>query len=193
MSRAAAAASLACLGLALAGCGGGAKSPKVASLGTTSTPTTTSSSSSPNPNSAQATKDFVAFANCMDRHGVQVQVAKGGRGISINGGPGPGSATLNRAQAACQKLLPGGGPKQLSPAQQAQNLKGLLKLAQCMRTHGYASFPDPSGQGVFDLGPASGVDPNSTRFQSAMSTCGKAAGGRLRIGIRAVAPAPAKQ
>jgi hypothetical protein len=189
-----AAASLACLGLVLAGCGGGGKAPKVASLGTTSTPTTTSSGSASSgpPNQAQATHDFVKFANCMDRHGVQVQVAQGGRGISINGGPGPDSATMKRAQAACQKLLPGGGPKALTPAQAAQNLKGLLKLAQCMRTHGYPSFPDPNGQGVFNLGASSGFDPNSAQFQSAMNACGKLAGGRLRIGIRAGSPAPSK-
>jgi hypothetical protein len=52
------------------------------------------------------------FAKCMREHGIEVRA--GSSGIQISAGPGahldPESPTLKRAQSACQKLLPGGGP-----------------------------------------------------------------------------------
>jgi hypothetical protein len=167
-----------------AGCGG-SRSPGVASLG----PSTTTSASSQPPPSAAGSKPnatgFVAFVDCLQRHGIQAQLGPGGRGVSITAANGPNSPQLHAAQKACQKLMPGGGPQPLSPAEQAQELRELLSLARCMRTHGYPSFPDPDGQGAFDFSGSSGFDPNSTEFQQAMSAC-RPTGAKvpLRIGIR---------
>ena len=44
-------------------------------------------------------------------------------------------------------------------------------FAQCMRSHGVPSFPDPNSQGQFAFTNGSGVDPNSSEFQSARSAC----------------------
>ena len=180
---AAAAAGLAVL---VAGCGGGSNKPSVASLGGTTTTTGSGSTSAPK----GVTTSFAAFVNCMQRHGVQAQLGQGGHGISISG-VDPGSQTLQRAQHACQKLLPGGGPKALTPAQQAQVVKQMVEIASCMRKHGFPNFPDPDGQGFFDFSQANGIDPNSPRFQQAMSTCRPNGGkGPLRIGIRVSRSAP---
>jgi hypothetical protein len=173
------------------GCGGGSKPPGVAQIGpatTTTAPASGGSSAGPGPGPAQKA-DLVSFVDCMQKHGIQAQLAQGGQGISITGGGGPNSPLLQKAQKACQKLLPNGGPKPLSPAQAAENLKDLVALAACMRTHGYPSFPDPTSQGVFNLSNTNGFDPSSSQFQTAMNTC-QPAGARLRIGIRVSGPAP---
>jgi hypothetical protein len=67
---------------------------------------------------------------------------------------GGGSSTTTSAQA---------------PYQQA------LAYAQCMRSHGEASFPDPTSEGVFNgIG---NTDPNSPQYLSASKTCGHLLGG----------------
>jgi hypothetical protein len=43
-----------------------------------------------------------------------------------------------------------------------------LAFAQCMRAHGVPDFPDPNGQSG-QLGPSSGIDPNSPQFQAALN------------------------
>lgn len=193
MKQSALAMGIAALALAAAGCGGGSKGPSVASLGTTGTTTTTTSSSGGSGSSAgnaNATASFVAFANCMNKHGVQATVGTGGHGISVS--PGNASpAQMQAAQKACQKLLPGGGPQALSPAQKAQMIKTELALAKCMRKHGYPSFPDPGSDGTLDLKQTGAFDPTSTQFQSAMQACRPAGGkGKFRIGIQVQASAP---
>ncbi len=54
-------------------------------------------------------------------------------------------ARVKGAQAKCRKLLPGGGPPALGSKTHpsAQTLGKLLKIAECMRTHGVPQFPDP--------------------------------------------------
>jgi hypothetical protein len=177
------------IGLLAAGCGG-RHPPGVASLGTAPTTTTQASGGggavggSPGPGNATA---FVAFVDCMQKHGIAAQLGSGGKGVQISGG-NPGSPQFAAAQKACQKLLPGGGPQPLTPAEQAQNLKELVKLAACLRAHGFPDFPDPSSQGFFNLSASSGFNPSSPQFQSAMSAC-RPSGARLRIGFRVAVPA----
>jgi hypothetical protein len=171
------------LALIAAGCGG-SKRPGVASLGptTTNSATTTQPSDSPATGKPRATA-FVAFVNCLQKHGIEAQLGADGRGVSISGGD-PSSPQFQQAQQACRKLLPGGGPRPLTPAEQAQQKIELLNLARCMRSHGYPSFPDPDSQGAFDF-TGSSVDPNSPQFRQAMSTCRPVNGNfPLRIGIR---------
>ena len=112
-------------------------------------------------------------------------------GDSITAGYGlPASqafpAQLQRAQEACQKYLPGGGPQALTPAQKAQMRQSELQIAQCMRKHGYPNFPDPDSQGVLDL---PNIDPSSSQFQTAMQAC-RPSGGKGNIGIRIRAGGP---
>ena len=140
--------------LAAAGCGGGSKAPSVASLGTTGAATT--------PSTTTPKASFVAFAACMQRHGVQA-TSPGGHGVEIQGTPG------GRAQAAmeaCRSLLPGGGPPQLSPAQQALRARSLATLAVCMRKHGVTNFPDEVNPDTMQ-----NVDPESPVFRTAYKAC----------------------
>lgn len=174
---------LASLALLAAGCGG-SSTPSVASLGP-STTTTTSSSSGGTNGGRPSSADFYKFAHCMESHGVTVQVGQGGSGISITG-KNVGGPQLQKAQQTCQKLLPGGGPKPLTAAQQAQALKQMIKLSRCMRAHGVKNFPDPSGANGFSLNKGQ-IDPNAPGFQAAAKACsatgpnGKGFGFRIRV------------
>lgn len=49
-----------------------------------------------------------------------------------------------------------------------------LAFSQCMRSHGVANFPDPSGSGggvQFSFGSGSGINPQSPAFKSAQTSC----------------------
>jgi len=65
-----------------------------------------------------------------------------------------------------------------SPAQSSQNSSSsestyqqAVDFSQCMRAHGVPGFPDPDSQGQFVFTQGSGVDPNSSQFQSARAAC----------------------
>ena len=45
------------------------------------------------------------------------------------------------------------------------------KFAACMRAHGVPNFPDPNSQGAIQIGPSSGIDPRSQKFQAASQAC----------------------
>ncbi len=89
------------------------------------------------------------------------------------------------ANKTCQHLAPNGG--QLTQAQRQQTLNQLLKLARCMRSHGYRQFPDPieSGDKIGLTLHGSGISPaiaRSPQFQAAQRTC------QLQAGLPAGAP-----
>jgi hypothetical protein len=81
---------------------------------------------------------------------------------------------------ACRHLMPNGG--QLTPAQQAQNLKQALKYAQCLRTHGVPNMPDPSSDGAFNINASSGINTQSSQFQAAQQACQSVRPRQLQIG-----------
>jgi hypothetical protein len=126
------------------------------------------------------------FAQCMRKHGVDMpdpQFNGGGMAMRI-GGPDTKripKATLDVAQRACQKIMQKVKPPTMSPEQQAKARKGALKMAQCMRERGF-DVPDPqfgTGGRIQQRigGPGSNVNPEDPRFQQAMETCSKKAGG----------------
>jgi hypothetical protein len=47
------------------------------------------------------------------------------------------------------------------------------QFAACMRKNGVPNFPDPSSTGEISIGPSSGIDPGSPKFQSAQQKCRK--------------------
>jgi len=105
-----------------------------------------SSSNKPNAGSAAgADAAGIHFADCMRSHGVPSfpDPNPGGGGFQFSPGSGfnPRSPAVRSAQAVCRKLLPGGpGP---GPASENQKL-AMLRLAECMRSHGVPNFPDPT-------------------------------------------------
>jgi hypothetical protein len=142
------------------GCGGDSPTGGVAHLGSTAAPrSSTAAGSTTGPGGGEAAPggQAVAYAACMRTHGVtnfpDPQISHNGSEVSVKiavpVGAVKGNPQFGPAQAACRKLLPGGGPGHpaaLTPAQQEQ----YLKAAACIRSHGLPSFPDPtfSGGGV---------------------------------------------
>ena len=126
------------------------------------------------------------YAQCMRRHGVDMPDPKfNGNGMSMQIG-GPGSkripkATMDEAQQACRKIMESVKPPSMSKEDQAKAKESALKMARCMREHGI-DFPDPqfSADGGIQQrigGPGSNINPEDPRFQEAMKTCSKQAGG----------------
>jgi hypothetical protein len=146
---------------------------------------TACSGGSPSPNASStpgsSIKGFtqaLAFSKCMRSNGVTNfpdPTVHGNQVAFAYSGSGGGNKTLEQtAQKACEHLLPNGGAP--SSGQQAQSVQNALKIAQCMRKHGYPNFPDPSANGSLDLA-GTGINTKSSTFQSAVQTCSKQAGG----------------
>lgn len=144
---------LGCLGLLVGGCGG------------SSAPITPQ----------QEVSSFVAYAACLNKHGVQVEAARTG-GLVWEAGPGiptPGSPPDLAAERDCKSLLPKGGLDHApTAAQTAQNLALMLRYSRCIRAHGVPNFPDPTSQGI-KISPSSGINPNSPAFLAAEKSCQK--------------------
>jgi hypothetical protein len=164
---------LAGVALLASACGGGSGSPGVASLGSTTTSTAAAASPGGSPVAGLPGK-LEAFSACMRSHGVVNFPSPiiNGNHVSVQIGPNvdPNSAQFRSASKACQGLLPKGsaeGPV-ITPKQQAD----YLSAANCMRSHGFANFPDPvfsKGNVSFPL--PSDMDPNSLPFRRAREIC----------------------
>ncbi len=169
------AAVLAALGLTVAGCGSKPGTPAVASLGKASTTTTTTPAPGASVTPADKHKLGMAFSACMRTHGVPNfpdPTSQGGLVINSQSGIDPSSASFQKAQQACQKLLPNGG--QPTAAQQAKARSQLLAYSACMRSHGVPDFPDPVFQGArasLKVTAGNGLNPNSPQFQKAQQAC----------------------
>ena len=141
----------------------------------------------------------VRFADCMRTHGIShfPDSSGAGGGIEIPAGTGikPQAPAFQSAQRQCSKYLPGGnGPGR---ATESDKLR-MLRMAQCMRKHGFSTFPDPTAKaplpgtgfalafgrpGSFIAIPRSLV--GSPGFERAARACGLPGGGGAQA-----APAP---
>lgn len=99
---------------------------------------------------AQSHRSTLAYAECMHAHGVPSfpdPAPDGGidkdKIIALGNSP-----QINRAQNACQNVMPtaGLGPSGSQPPTRVR-FAGLLAMARCLRSHGFAAFPDPTRSG----------------------------------------------
>jgi hypothetical protein len=133
----------------------------------------------------------IKFADCMRANGIAgfQDPGGGGGGIAIPSGVNPASPAFQKAQHACQRLLPSlGGPAQAT----AHQKKMLLTLSRCMRAHGVTGFTDPvssAPSSPVGLALAFGrpgafivisqtLNPRSPRFIQAGRICGMPGEGR---------------
>jgi hypothetical protein len=161
-----AAALVAAVGLALtaSACGGSAGS-NVAQLGLTTTQSIASSDASAG--SAQGA-GWLAFSRCMRANGVPNYPDPDGSGkppkkslqqLGVN------NSQFQSAVGACRHLLPNGGTG--TPQQRQQKFAFALKVARCLRRHGYPTYPDPTASGQQHPG----IDTHSPRFRAAEKIC----------------------
>ncbi len=126
-----------------------------------------------------------AFAQCMRSHGMPdfyfAQATPSSRntmfGYAVPASINPSSPQFQAGLKACGHVLglPSGPPPPVTAAQ----LHGLLKAAECMHTHGYPGYPDPSVQngGIAVPQLPSSIDTNSPQFQAAVKKCHPALSG----------------
>ena len=153
----AAAAILAAAGLVLvaAGCGG-SSSPGVAAVAPASSRT-----------AGSAQDRALTYARCMRSHGVPSFPDPGPQGDFPPFRAGVPKTASNAADDACRHLLSSGGTA--TPQQRVEKLAFGLRVARCMRSHGFPGLPDPTGLGENRLPP--GIDPSSPQFQRQETIC----------------------
>ena len=125
----------------------------------------------------------LAFSKCMRAHGVPDFPDPGDTfsgaynsiaGIAIPPTIDLQSPAFQAAQGSCRSLLAAVFSPQGKPPITPSMKTALIDHAQCMRTHGVPSYPDPEfpatgGILIFD---APGVSPGSPAFEHAASVCG---------------------
>jgi hypothetical protein len=120
------------------------------------------------------------FAACMRHNGVlNFYFAPYGSSpssqteLSLRGylvpGVSPKTLAFTSAIKACHSVDPVGPP----PAASRQQFESALHLAECMRTHGFPTYPDPTEvNGRLTEQPLpSSIDQNSPQFTKAQDTC----------------------
>ena len=122
----------------------------------------------------QGPQDAVRFAQCMRSHGVpNFPDPTSPRQFKLYVASSEGSPAFQSAETACRPVLPGGGPPSQTAAQrQAQTVAGLA-FARCLRSHGFANFPDPtsSGQITHEMLANAGIDPRQPAVLQAADAC----------------------
>ena len=127
--------------------------------------------SSSSKHSASASQG-VKYADCVRAHGLPNFPDPGtSAAYHFVAQLNPSAPAIESAQKACAKY----GAALAPPAPpSASQMRELVKLAHCMRTHGVPNFPDPTGnnaetyQLIFRLG----IDPKSPAFGHAAAACG---------------------
>jgi hypothetical protein len=120
---------------------------------------------------AAAYRANIAFAQCMRSHGVpDFPDPQPGSNFAVSGAPVGAAAQTpsGKAYLTCQHLLPN-GQSSSSSSVSTQELAEGVTLAQCLRSHGEPSFPDPTvnnGGLSFDF---TGV--NTAQFKAAVAAC----------------------
>jgi hypothetical protein len=109
----------------------------------------------------------LAFARCMRAHGVPTFPDPDPQGNFPSFSTGVSKQVSSAANDTCKHLLSTGGTA--TPQQQQQKLEFGVKVAECLRAHGYPNFPDPAHLGQQSLPP--GIDVNSPQFQAVETTC----------------------
>jgi hypothetical protein len=170
-ARTAAAIMATALALLAAACSGSSSS-----TGSGGAPNAGGSANSSSANSQKA----LAFSRCVRARGVPNfpdPASSGGipKQAVVSAFQAVSASQAKAAQEACNHLVPAGGlsgqPVQTITAQDRQDY---LRAAACMRSHGFAGFPDPTfPNNTITLHIPSSIDQESPRFKSAATTCVK--------------------
>jgi hypothetical protein len=107
----------------------------------------------------------LAFARCMRAHGVPSFPDPDAQGSFPSFDTGVSKQVSVAADETCKHLLPSGGA---GGRQGGQKLAFALKVAGCLRTHGFPAFPDPTASGQST---PSSIDMSSSQFQAAETAC----------------------
>jgi hypothetical protein len=127
------------------------------------------------------------YTKCMRDNGVDIPDPEPGqRGLRLMPQKGTSPEKMETADKACRKHLEAIEPPDISPEQEKKFQQAALAQSRCMREHGI-DMPDPTfdedGGAQIRIGPGSGIDPESPKFQKAQEACRKDAPGGLGGGF----------
>ncbi|HEY5101020.1 MAG TPA: hypothetical protein VII54_13290 [Gaiellaceae bacterium] len=125
------------------------------------------SSPAAHPAASARVSHSLAFARCMRAHGVANFPDPDPQGNFPSFSTGVSKQASSAANDACKHLLSSGGTA--TPLERQQKLEFGVKVAECLRAHGYPNFPDPAHLGQQALPP--GIDTSSPQFQAVETTC----------------------
>jgi len=138
-----------------------------------------SSTSAQLPTLQTMTAKALSYAQCMRSHGIQdfpdptVQDNAHAKGVGFSM-PGSIDTSSHQFKSAAKTCRTKTGFGVVSPAMIQAAMANGLKFAECMRSRGIASYPDPVSHGnniQIGPGPNSGIDTNSARFKAAQKAC----------------------
>ena len=168
---------LAACSLLAAGCGGGG-SPGVANVASSTAASTTAGATTTQTGATTTQTGTIAsafaFARCMRSHGIPGWPDPDSHGFFDKAKLRPLGLSVSRVRALeegpCNIPLPSHQTYTITPADRAD----YLTAASCMRSHGFADFPDPTfPNNDVRLTIPSSIDTNSPKFKSAATTCTK--------------------
>jgi hypothetical protein len=117
---------------------------------------------------------LVAYSHCMRSHGLpNFPDPTSSEGIPKDKIP-VGSTQFLVASSACKHLMPASGLGPQETAQQTRTrVADALAFARCMRSRGFASFPDPTNQGQLtpEMVTAAGIDLHQPELLRAGLAC----------------------
>ncbi len=89
-----------------------------------------------------------------------------------------GSPQFASAQKACAWIMPAPSAGQIAQQQRTEQ-QGKLAFARCLRSHGFADFPDPTPSGQLNpaMLAAAGVDIHTAGFLRAALACAPSSSG----------------
>jgi hypothetical protein len=138
------------------------------------------------PTAVQAQRETLSFARCMRAHGVPH--FPDDLDYQNVAGIDPSSPAFTSAQTACRRLLPVKTAPAAAPSSRTD--AKLIRLSECLRTHGYPSMPDPRpnpppqggtpqadrynalfGEGDYWIGIPKAVDAHGAAFIHALHEC----------------------
>jgi hypothetical protein len=121
---------------------------------------------------------MLAFSRCVRAHGVPNYPDPDGVGHlpAIGKQIAHSSPRFPAAENACTNRLGSSGGGGVETQGDKQKLAVALKVAQCVRKHGFSTYPDPttpspSSQGSGTRFRGTGIDTKSPRFQTTEKHC----------------------
>ncbi len=171
-------------------------------------PSSPGAGGSPSESGSAITPSAIAYSHCMRSHGVPnfPDPADGGQVPKTSAQLlGVSSTQLQAAQAACRHLYPASGEaggvltkNSLGQCEETGDcpqalvqaaMTALRAYAQCMRSHGLPTWPDPTldseGRPGFNLLHVQGFNPNSAQTSNIMQQCYQAMPVRVPVPVTA--------
>jgi hypothetical protein len=122
--------------------------------------------------------DAIKFTDCMRAHGIadfpdpptSNNPSSGHTWKSAFANQSPGFVT---AATACQHFMPPVGAHTQNSAPSRPQIAAMLAFARCIRSHGFANFPDPTSSGgiTHQMVAAAGINLDQPAVQQAADAC----------------------